>query len=126
MKGGGNGGGATVAVAVAVGLVLLSEMLGFGAAMSCTQVYNRLYPCEPFVVKGGPPAPSPACCAGMRAVKNLIPTTNDRRQACTCLKHLGNEFRDRVNFGAAALLPRMCGVEFGFPISMATMCNRIP
>ncbi|XP_010540223.1 PREDICTED: non-specific lipid-transfer protein A-like [Tarenaya hassleriana] len=92
------------------------------AAITCGEVDRSLVPCIVYLQNGG--SPSAACCAGVRNIEAITPTTTDRQVACECLKLAAQNY---PNFkeDAASTLPAKCGVTFNIPISKATNCKSI-
>ncbi|XP_027154336.1 non-specific lipid-transfer protein A-like [Coffea eugenioides] len=110
-------------VVAVVSLVLVLVLVARpGEAITCEQVTHELEPCVPYLTQGG--TPSSSCCSG---VKNLgsIPTQQDRRTACNCVKSAAGHFPN-LKPDAATSLPGRCGVSLPFPISSSTNCNSIP
>ncbi|EYU31896.1 hypothetical protein MIMGU_mgv1a016303mg [Erythranthe guttata] len=69
-------------VAVVIALVVQHGQ----AAVNCGQVDAALIPCIGYLMGQGGDSPSPSCCAGVRAVKDLAQTTADKRALCSCVK----------------------------------------
>ncbi|CAK7343584.1 unnamed protein product [Dovyalis caffra] len=90
-------------------------------ALSCDVVAGDLAQCIGYLKKGGPVPP--ACCKGVAALKNAAKTTQDRRDACNCLKKTAAQVGG-VNPGFAASLPGICKVNIPYKISTSTNCAR--
>ncbi|KAI3444787.1 hypothetical protein Pfo_001452 [Paulownia fortunei] len=98
-------------VAVVAILAIFSMVVQPGQAVTCGQVDAALVP------------PSPACCAGVKAVKGLAQTTADKRACCGCVKAAANRYAD-LKDDAAQSLPTKCGVQMDVPISRSVDCDK--
>ncbi|KAJ6407667.1 hypothetical protein OIU84_011037 [Salix udensis] len=101
--------------------VLSATMLSVDA-LSCGVVAGNLAPCLTYLKKGGPVPPP--CCKGVGALNSAAKTTQDRRDACNCLKQTASKIGG-VNAGFAAALPRACRVNIPYKISTSTNCASI-
>ncbi|KAG6771730.1 hypothetical protein POTOM_023117 [Populus tomentosa] len=99
-------------------IVLSAPMLNVDA-LSCGVVAGDLAQCLTYLKKGG--RVPLACCKGVKALKNAAKTTQDRRDACNCLKQTASKVGG-VNAGFAAALPRICGVNIPYKFSTSTNC----
>ncbi|XP_051147526.1 non-specific lipid-transfer protein 1-like [Andrographis paniculata] len=109
------------AAAIIVGVLLVAAPPS-QAAENCRQVNAALAPCVRYLIGHGGSAPSPACCSGVRAVKEMAAA--DKRGCCRCIKAVADRYpnmKDDVALG----LPAKCGVETDIPISRAMDCERI-
>ncbi|OMO92544.1 Plant lipid transfer protein/Par allergen [Corchorus capsularis] len=68
----------------------------------------------------GPLAP---CCNGIKALNAAAATTQDRQQACTCIKNIATTITG-INYGLANGLPGKCGVNIPYKLSPSTDCKR--
>ncbi|KAJ1419249.1 Plant lipid transfer protein/Par allergen [Sesbania bispinosa] len=93
------------------------------AVITCGQVTSSLAPCLGFL-GGKAPAPSTACCNGVKALNGAAQTTPDRQAACKCLKSAAGSIVG-FNAGKAASLPGKCGVNIPYKISTSTNCATI-
>ncbi|KAK8949773.1 Non-specific lipid-transfer protein 1 [Platanthera guangdongensis] len=113
------------AVALAAALVAAAVMLPSSkAALSCTTVYQSLYPCLSYLQSGGSGVQLEQCCSGIYSLKEAAGTMADRREACTCLKAAA-ESVSGVNLNLAGALPKICGVNIPFKISTSTDCSKV-
>ncbi|GAB2272080.1 hypothetical protein Dimus_006899 [Dionaea muscipula] len=91
--------------------------------VTCGTVSQNVAPCFGYLKKGGSFSyPPPACCNGVRALKNAAQTPADRQTACRCLKAFLSSQIDQAKAGG---LPGKCGVSVPYQISPATDCNRV-
>ncbi|KAJ6993114.1 non-specific lipid-transfer protein 1-like [Populus alba x Populus x berolinensis] len=102
--------------------ILLSAPMLNVDALSCGVVAGDLAQCLTYLKKGG--RVPLACCKGVKALKNAAKTTQDRRDACNCLKQTASKVGG-VNAGFAAALPRICGVNIPYKFSTSTNCARL-
>ncbi|XP_061996308.1 non-specific lipid-transfer protein A-like [Rosa rugosa] len=113
--------GIVISMFLVLGTVHL--MVHQGEAVECTQVNRLLAPCIPYLT-GKATEPTEECCRGVSDIKTLTPTTEDRQEACGCVKtaaaHIPN-----VDPAAAAALPTECKVDIGIPISKNTNCQDV-
>lgn len=113
----------SVAVKVSC-LVLMCMLVASPMAvegLSCGDVATQLAPCINYLRSAGPLPP--ACCNGVKNLKNSAATTQDRRTACKCLINASKSISG-VNFGLAAGLPGKCGVNIPYKISPSTNCDQ--
>ncbi|WCJ22999.1 Non-specific lipid-transfer protein [Euphorbia peplus] len=94
-----------------------------GEAIDCSQVNPCLASCITYLT-GADAAPSTGCCAGVKKLKTLAPTTADRQAACECVKAAAAHYPN-IKDDAASSLPKKCGVELNIPISKTTDCKTI-
>lgn len=94
-------------------------------SVGCSAIASQLLSCNGYVtgrVRGNVP---PACCNGMKKIKNMVgDNTKERRKACSCIQKLATEligFKDDV----ASKLPKKCGVEIPYKISKKTDCSKL-
>ncbi|CAF1810361.1 unnamed protein product [Brassica napus] len=66
-----------------------------------------------------------ACCTGVSKLNSIARTTPDRQQACRCLKTAASALGSGLNAGRAAGLPKACGVNVPFPISLLTPVHQL-
>nr|AAA73947.1 lipid transfer protein [Brassica oleracea var. italica] len=89
------------------------------AALSCGTVNTNVAACIGYLTVGALPR---ACCTGVSKLNSIARTTPDRQQACRCLKTAASALGSGLNAGRAAGLPKACGVNVPFPISLLTRC----
>ncbi|KAK9986291.1 hypothetical protein SO802_031242 [Lithocarpus litseifolius] len=68
-------------------------------------------------------SPPPAnCCQGVRNLNGMANTTPDLQAACNCLKTAASEISG-LNTTLVANLPKNCGVNIPYKISISTDCS---
>ncbi|CAK7343590.1 unnamed protein product [Dovyalis caffra] len=102
-------------------MVLCGPMLNV-EALSCSVVAGDLAQCIGYLRNGGQ-VPGP-CCQGVAALNNAAKTTQDRRDACNCIKTTAAKVGG-VNPNNAAALPGLCRVNIPYKISTSTNCASI-
>ncbi|XP_050213913.1 non-specific lipid-transfer protein A-like [Mercurialis annua] len=112
-----------VVVQILLAVAIVEIMMVPGLAIDCAQVNFSLATCIPFLT-GIEASPSLACCAGVRSLKTLAPTPEDRRVACECAKAAAVRYPS-LKVDAASSLPKKCGVDINIPISKTTNCQSI-
>ncbi|XP_011089520.1 non-specific lipid-transfer protein A-like [Sesamum indicum] len=110
-------------VAVITILAFFTLVVKPGQAVTCGQVDAALVPCISYLTGQGD-SPSPACCAGVKAVKGMAQTTADKRACCSCVKAAANMYAN-LKDAAAQSLPTKCGVQLDIPISRSVDCDKI-
>ncbi|XP_016492510.1 non-specific lipid-transfer protein 1-like [Nicotiana tabacum] len=110
------------AVAVAVIVVLVQFIAEPAQAITCGQVDAALAPCVPYLTQGG--EPGAACCSGVKNLKGMAATTDDRRTACNCVKAAANRYTNLKDDAAQALASK-CGVAMDVPVSKTINCDTI-
>ncbi|OMO60055.1 Plant lipid transfer protein/Par allergen [Corchorus olitorius] len=92
------------------------------ATITCGQVTSSLVSCISYLKTGtGPLAP---CCNGIKALNTAAATTQDRQQACTCIKNIATTITG-INYGLANGLPGKCGVNIPYKLSPSTDCKSV-
>ncbi|KNA20467.1 hypothetical protein SOVF_052140 [Spinacia oleracea] len=92
------------------------------AAINCGVVSQTLAPCLGFLENGqGPPA---ACCDGVKTLKKLATTTEDKRTACRCIKSTAAAIPGIKQTNSVAL-PLKCGVSIPGDVGPKTDCSQI-
>ncbi|CAA0816628.1 Non-specific lipid-transfer protein 8 [Striga hermonthica] len=95
------------------GLLLASLLMKAALSVpSCTQVLNDLAPCLSFL-QGKIDQPTAQCCGGIKALKAIVKTKEDRVAACNC----GKQALSMVDYDPKRLplIPKPCGVDFNLP-----------
>ncbi|KAK9150490.1 hypothetical protein Syun_008799 [Stephania yunnanensis] len=90
-------------------------------AVNCVDVDKSLLPCLTFLT-GQVPEPAGGCCDGVKALKGLVTTTADKRQACNCVKQAAAHYQN-IKDDAVSSLAGKCGAPVSFPISKNIDCN---
>lgn len=108
---------------VGVAIVMASCLLAGGveAAVSCGQVTEWLTPCISYAFYGGKVAAE--CCSGIKSLISASTTTEDRRNACTCIKNAVSAMPG-INYDLVAKLPEKCGTTVPYTISPSTDCSK--
>ncbi|KAI3732581.1 hypothetical protein L1987_63787 [Smallanthus sonchifolius] len=95
----------------------------YAEAVTCDSVVSKLSPCLNYLKSGGKvPA---ACCSGVRALNAAAKSTADKKTTCNCLKNAAKSFSGNIKTDKALGLPKMCGVNIPYKISVSTDCNSI-
>ncbi|KAL7125931.1 hypothetical protein ABFS83_14G150000 [Erythranthe nasuta] len=110
-------------IAVIAILAVFQLAIQHGHAVTCGEVDVSLMPCINYLI-GHDSSPSPACCAGVKAVKGMASTTADKRTCCGCVKAAANRYTD-LKDEAAQSLPAKCAVQLDIPISRTVDCTKI-
>ncbi|RZC72414.1 hypothetical protein C5167_035597 [Papaver somniferum] len=110
-----------VYVCVVVVLAMVQLMVEPSQAFTCSDVDKSLVQCMPYLV-GSAPQPVTACCDGVKQIKGMATTTDEKRQACGCVKDAANKYQN-IKEDAASGLPTKCGVPLSYPISKNIDCN---
>uniref|UniRef100_A0A803MHX6 Non-specific lipid-transfer protein n=1 Tax=Chenopodium quinoa TaxID=63459 RepID=A0A803MHX6_CHEQI len=90
------------------------------AALTCSTVTKDIAQCISYL-KGGD-SPSDACCSGVKTLKSLASTPEDKKTACNCLKTAAASVSG-LDATKAAALPGKCGVSIPYSISPQTDCS---
>ncbi|WCJ23003.1 Non-specific lipid-transfer protein A [Euphorbia peplus] len=104
-----------------VAVAIFAVMVMSGEAIDCAQVTPCLSPCVPYLT-GTDASPSTGCSSRLTKLKDLVPTTADRRAACACAKAAAARypnFKDDLVFS----LPKNCGFHYNVPSSKTIDCN---
>ncbi|RWV81834.1 hypothetical protein BHE74_00059542 [Ensete ventricosum] len=91
-------------------------------AFTCIQVETCLTPCLTYLT-GQQAAPTPACCDGVRKLKNMGITPAERQFACNCVKQAAAHFPN-LKDDAVSDLPGLCATPLPFPISLEFDCSK--
>nr|GEW45855.1 non-specific lipid-transfer protein-like [Tanacetum cinerariifolium] len=94
----------------------------YAEALTCNDVTSKLAPCLNYLKSGG--KVSPACCTGVKGLASAAKTTPDKKTACTCMKNAYKSFSG-IDADNALGLPRKCGVNIPYKISLSTDCNKV-
>lgn len=89
--------------------------------MNCGLVSENLAPCLAFLESGR--GPSAACCNGVRTLKTMAATVQDRRTACRCMKSTAAAIPG-ISQKYTAALPSKCGVSLLGAVGPQTDCNQ--
>ncbi|KAL2899879.1 IWF1': Non-specific lipid-transfer protein [Bienertia sinuspersici] len=68
--------------------------------------------------------PTAACCTGVRTLKTLANTTQDRQTACRCMKSAATAFPG-IDPKNTAALPSKCGVSLPGSVGPQTDCSHV-
>ncbi|KAL6565897.1 hypothetical protein OROHE_004952 [Orobanche hederae] len=116
-------GGGALSVMALLAIFQLAVQTGVHA-VTCGDVDVALVPCVSYLT-GHADDPSPACCGGVKAVKEMGRTVADKRTCCGCVKAAANRYSADLKDAAARSLPTKCGVELDIPISASVDCDKI-
>lgn len=105
----------------AVAVLLMTAEVSQGAITDCSVVTKSTAQCMNYLV-GKEPAPSQACCTGIRNLHAAATTTADRRKACECMLQAANKMK-ALRDDNARKLPNSCGVRLAYPISRNVKCS---
>lgn len=103
-------------------LAMVHLMVHQGEAVECNDVTKSLAPCIQYLI-GKVTDPPDNCCNGVENIKTITPNTEDRQEACECVKTAA-ALIPNIDQVAAAALPRKCDVDIGIPISKNTNCKK--
>ncbi|KAI3984454.1 hypothetical protein MKX01_015094 [Papaver californicum] len=90
-------------------------------AISCATVTTKMAPCLGYLTGSDL---QPSCCEGVKSLLAAATTTQDRQDACDCLKSASTSIAG-INYGNAASLPSKCGVNIPYEISPSTDCTKV-
>ncbi|KAJ0650944.1 putative plant non-specific lipid-transfer protein/Par allergen [Helianthus annuus] len=102
-------------------VVCMLVVAPYAEAVSCSDVVNKLSPCISYLKNGG--SVSAACCNGIKGLNAAAKSTADKKTACGCLKNAYQSISG-INADNASGLPKRCGVNIPYKISMSTNCNK--
>ena len=91
------------------------------AVINCGLVSENLAPCLAFLESGQ--GPSAACCNGVKTLKTMAATVQDRRTACRCMKSTAAAIPG-ISQKYTAALPSKCGVSLPGAVGPQTDCNQ--
>ncbi|XP_020592047.1 non-specific lipid-transfer protein 3-like [Phalaenopsis equestris] len=103
-------------------LLSLSIRLNLTSAITCTDFAMGFATCIPYSF-GITSYPSRECCESLSRWVSSIKSTRQRQRGCLCFKLILN--MRGINDARLATLPKICGVNLGFPISRSTHCSRV-
>ncbi|KAK9152990.1 hypothetical protein Sjap_000470 [Stephania japonica] len=112
-----------VIICVLVVLAMVQLMVEPSQAVNCVDVDRSLLPCLTFLT-GQVPEPAGGCCDGVKALKGMVTTTADKRQACNCVKLAAAHYQN-IKDDAVSSLAGKCGTPVSFPISKNIDCNSL-
>ncbi|PIA34117.1 hypothetical protein AQUCO_03900198v1 [Aquilegia coerulea] len=110
---------------VFLGVIVVLAMVMPRQAFTCMDVTKSLVQCSTYVIGSAPEPPKP-CCDGVKQLKAMAVTTNDKRQICACCKDAAFRYGDKLKNDAVTALPAKCGAPLPFTISKNFDCNSIP
>ncbi|KAL0301371.1 UNVERIFIED_CONTAM: Non-specific lipid-transfer protein [Sesamum radiatum] len=67
--------------------------------------------------------PSSQCCNELGRLHGMARTTDDRRQACNCLKQIAPQYPGAMDANLLAL-PQLCRVALAYPIRRDADCSK--
>ncbi|KAL2893044.1 IWF1': Non-specific lipid-transfer protein, partial [Bienertia sinuspersici] len=108
----------------AVLVCIIVAALQAEAAINYGLVSENLEPCVGFLENGQ--GPTAASCNGVKTLKNLATTTQDRRTACRCMKSAATAFPG-IDPKNTAALPANVGLAFqGLLVHRQTALSKVP
>ncbi|XP_014502935.1 non-specific lipid-transfer protein A-like [Vigna radiata var. radiata] len=109
-------------VSTLIVLLLTVAAMKLVNGFSCLEAQVSMLQCLPFFLNAEN-SPSTSCCDAVRNVRASAPTKPELREACQCLKadiaQFPKLFDDKV-----IQLPKLCKVDFGFPLTKDIDCNK--
>ncbi|KAJ0650945.1 putative plant non-specific lipid-transfer protein/Par allergen [Helianthus annuus] len=93
----------------------------YAEALSCSDVVSKLSPCINYLQNGG--SVPTACCNGVKGLNAAAKLTADKKTACGCMKNAYHSMSG-IKADIALGLPKKCGVNIPYKISMSTNCNK--
>ncbi|KAK9147278.1 hypothetical protein Scep_006035 [Stephania cephalantha] len=114
-------------IAIFASLLLALLLVSESAAVdiTCDTVVGDLQPCLPYIIKGSTQDnPSDACCGGIRTLKAVAKTKEDRVQVCNCIKATLKRIPN-LDPGRAGGLPKACGVPINPNPSPDMDCSQV-
>ncbi|PIA34124.1 hypothetical protein AQUCO_03900205v1 [Aquilegia coerulea] len=112
-----------VIISVLVVLSMVQVIVKPIEAFNCAEIAMKVTSCAPFVI-GSAVQPSPECCNGVKQLKAMMVTKNDKREICNCLKIAASAY-PKLKDAAIAALPAKCGAPLPFTISKNMNCNTL-
>ncbi|XP_010109650.2 non-specific lipid-transfer protein 1 [Morus notabilis] len=110
-----------IACVVVIAMVVVAAPAA--EALTCGLVTKNLTPCVKYIKTGAGKVPT-ACCSGIRNVNSLAKTKTDRRAVCKCLKDRASAIKS-LKSNVVAGLPRKCGVNIPYKISLSINCDTV-
>ncbi|CAH8358327.1 unnamed protein product [Eruca vesicaria subsp. sativa] len=92
--------------------------------ITCGIVTSTLAQCMGYLTNSYS-VPSDYCCAEVKSLNQMAPTTPDRQQVCKCLKAVAKENEGFIQIELVGTLPTICGVSVPYPFSFSTNCDKI-
>ncbi|WMV51776.1 hypothetical protein MTR67_045161 [Solanum verrucosum] len=109
-----------VKIACLVVLCMLITFAPHAEAVTCGQIQVGVVNCLPYLQNRGPIG---GCCGVIKDLLKLCKTPHERRKSCRCVKKAANTIKG-IDFGKAAGLSGVCGVEIPFEISPSVDCSK--
>jgi len=109
-------------LSLAVVLVLTVAAIDPVKGFDCVKAKLSLAPCLSFITTNVK-SPSTACCSALSGLKASTPTKPEIRDACDCFVAAAKSFPN-LDKDKALELPKLCNVNFGFPITNDIDCSK--
>ncbi|XP_060176361.1 non-specific lipid-transfer protein 2-like isoform X2 [Lycium barbarum] len=90
-------------------------------AVTCDEIHVGAVGCLPYVQNRGP---LEGCCGTIESLMKLLKTPQDRKIAGSCVKTALNTI-EGIDFGKAAGLPGICGINVPFKGSPSVDCSKV-
>ncbi|KAF5187361.1 Non-specific lipid-transfer protein [Thalictrum thalictroides] len=110
---------------VILGVIVVLAMVLPRQAFNCMDVTKSLVQCSSYVI-GPAHEPSKPCCDGVKQLKAMAVTGDDKRQICSCCKNAASHYGAKLKNDAVTALPAKCGAPLPFTISKSFDCDSIP
>ncbi|KAK4387248.1 Non-specific lipid-transfer protein [Sesamum angolense] len=91
-------------------------------ALTCFDIIPTVMQCASFAL-GMVSRPSSQCCNELSRLHGMARTTDDRRQACNCLKQIAPQYPGAMDANLLAL-PQLCRVALAYPIRRDADCSK--
>ncbi|KAM0053867.1 putative plant non-specific lipid-transfer protein/Par allergen [Helianthus debilis subsp. tardiflorus] len=108
--------------ALCIMVAFMAVVAPYVEALSCSDVVSKLSPCINYLQNGG--SVPTACCNGVKGLNAAAKSTADKKTACGCMKN-AYQSMSGIKANIALGLPKKCGVNIPYKISMSTNCNNI-
>lgn len=109
-------------LAIAASAVADDQAGNTNAGITCKDVATSLGSCVSYLI-GQQPKPADGCCAGVRKMREMAVTNEDKEAACECMKTAAQNIQN-VKDEFVAALPGQCGTPLPFPISSSIDCTK--
>ncbi|KAF5197769.1 Non-specific lipid-transfer protein cw18 [Thalictrum thalictroides] len=113
-----------VIIAVLVVLAIVQVMVRPIEAFDCGDIGLKVIWCAPYLT-GYEVQPSFECCNGVKIIKTMLATRDDKIQICNCLKWAVTNYRSpEIKDAPLAALPVKCGTTLPYTISKNMDCDK--
>ncbi|KAF5177443.1 Non-specific lipid-transfer protein [Thalictrum thalictroides] len=111
-----------VIISVLVVLAMVQVIVKPIEALICGDIANEVLLCSPYLT-GSVVQPSSECCNGVKQIKTMLVTRDDKHQMCNCLKWAVSNYHD-IKDEALAALPAKCDTTLPYTISKNMDCDK--